>query len=131
MNSREDDLRHSVQALAQPADEQIALFPDFVVVGDELALDFESALERFRADAVSAPAQAVATVNALNAYLEQLSGPQNEDFWLDEARLREDPRWNQVRQLALAVLEAFGWPNVTPKKNHATYVSETKVVHNS
>jgi hypothetical protein len=30
----------SVQALAQPADVQPALFPDFVCVGDELANDF-------------------------------------------------------------------------------------------
>jgi hypothetical protein len=38
----------SVRALAQPAPIQLALFPGFVVVADELAGDFDAAFARCR-----------------------------------------------------------------------------------
>ncbi len=34
-------LKHSLQALAMPAEVQLTLFPDFVCKADELALDFD------------------------------------------------------------------------------------------
>ncbi len=34
-------LKHSLQALAMPAEVQLSLYPDFVCKADELALDFD------------------------------------------------------------------------------------------
>ncbi|WP_437731634.1 hypothetical protein [Sorangium sp. So ce1335] len=41
-------LKWSIQALAAPAFEQIRLFPRFVCVADELAIDVEEALRGIR-----------------------------------------------------------------------------------
>jgi hypothetical protein len=59
-----------------------------------------------------------ARLRQLDAYLTGLSGEQNRAFWTDEA-LVSDPRWEQVRALALAALTSFQWPKeVPPAEEH-------------
>lgn len=124
MNPSERRLCHAIQALAQPADVQRALFPDFVVVGDELAIEFDEALKGFRSDGpVLALAQTEA-IRALDVYLEALSGPAHLDFWDDPS----DRRWERARGLAASILVAFNWPHECPPRNGAVYVSGEEVV---
>jgi hypothetical protein len=108
------NLRYSVQLLAAPAAAQIAHFlpPDFAAKTDEMALELEHW-------AHCAPTywtltqEQTSQLNALDAYLEALSGMDHAEFWTDAA-LVSDPRSVEVRALAAAVLTAFDWPNETP-----------------
>jgi hypothetical protein len=123
------ELRRCVQALAQPAAVQISLFPDFAIVGDELALQFDEALRAYR---TSEPVGAVqrGSLNDLDDYLATLSGPEDEHFWLDRTALASDVRWQRVRDLARAVLAAFNWPDGPPLRDGATYVASDKIEEN-
>jgi hypothetical protein len=123
------ELRRCVQALAQPASVQVSLFPDFAVVGDELAIQFGDALEAYRSSAPPASAQALA-LEQLDEYLSQLSGQEDRGFWDDPSALSSDPRWQRVRDLAKTALSTFGWPDEPPPKDGATYVGAHGVVHN-
>lgn len=125
-----DELKRCLQALAQPADVQVSLFPDFVVVGDELALSFDEALTRHRAANGSFSSGQASSLEALDAYLEELSGPHNETFWCDPASLESDPRWQRIRDFARTALDAFAWAAVVPPPDGAIYVVEDKTVRN-
>ncbi|MFZ2358492.1 MAG: hypothetical protein WA040_04040 [Anaerolineae bacterium] len=119
----EQQFQWAVQALAQPADVQIDLFPPFVVVADELALEFDSCREAFDSNFgwLWSPLQRTAVV-ALDQYLADMSGPDKPELWLDEGCL-EHARWTEVRQLARKVLSAFGWsPDFPPLDRGAIYV---------
>lgn len=108
------ELRSSLQALAQPAETQLRLYPDGVVKADELALDFEHwrlcALGRHGCE-MSADQRR--TLDALDQLLAAMSGVSNAGHWTEDA-LWTDPAWMQVRELAAQALTAFGWPNPSP-----------------
>jgi hypothetical protein len=108
------NLRYSVQLLAAPAAEQIAHFlpPDFAAKTDEMALELEHWAQCALTYWTLTPEQTT-QLNALDAYLEALSGMDHAEFWTDAA-LVSDPRWEKVRTLAAAVLTAFDWLKETP-----------------
>lgn len=115
-------LMWAVQALAQPAAAQAALFPPFVVVADELALDFDDhrrTAEAHIGDSWS-PDQRAA-IATLNRELTEMSGPGKPELWLDRGCLGH-PRWAVVRQLARAALAAFNWSDEPPPSGRAVYV---------
>ncbi|WP_438023778.1 hypothetical protein [Sorangium sp. So ce233] len=130
-------LKWSLQALAAPAAEQIRLFPRFVCVADELALDFEEALRQVSKAALSdvgeqeeveglqrieelSPAQREA-VDTLDAQLERMSGPEHAEMWTDDA-LYNRGEWARVRHLAAGALRSIGWPIELPPQDRAIYV---------
>lgn len=105
-------LRRSLQALAISGSGQRALFPDFVVKADELALDFDhwfavirsnyaSDLTRPQADALVMIDQKLATISRDGAEFDV-------ELWTEEA-LSGSEHWADVRRLAASALEAFGW----------------------
>lgn len=120
-------LRHSLQRLAQLPAAQVALFPSLVVLGDELARSFDDALRAFRASAHEASAAQLRSLQQLDDYLSELSGSQNEAFWIEPIALAVDPRWQQVRDLASAALAAFRWPAEAPERERAVNVSAGQV----
>lgn len=122
MGPSEQQLMWAVQALAQPAEVQPTLFPPFAVVADELALEFDHwrrVAER-RVGALWSQGQRSALA-ALDRVLSEMSGPGKPELWLEAGCLRH-PRWSEVRQLAQAVLSAFGWPPGLPPESRAVYV---------
>lgn len=110
-------LRHSLQRLAQPPAAQVALFPSFAVVGDELALSFDDALRSFRASAPEASPAQLASLEQLDDCLNELSRSQDEAFWIEPMALAVDPGWQRVRGLAQAALDAFHWPMQAPERD--------------
>lgn len=105
----------AVQALAQAAEVQLGLYPGFVVVADELALEHEEMQEQFL-DSVDRESLSDAqqyAIEVLDRRLVAMSGPQNAEFWTEEA-LRAATEWVSVRALAQAVLDAMGWPSEAP-----------------
>jgi hypothetical protein len=108
------NLRYSVQLLAAPATEQIAHFlpPGFATKTDEMALELAHWAQCAPTYWTLTPEQ-TGRLTALDAYLAALSGMEHAEFWTDAA-LVSDPRWEEVRTLATAVLTAFAWPKETP-----------------
>lgn len=116
-------LEWSVRALAKPAEIQLRLFPEFVCVADELALDFD---EHYEGVTISSqlgslnPAQRTA-LKRLDVQLSLMSGPENKILWTDEA-LRSALEWELVRSIAAEVLDLMRWPSEPPPAGRAIYV---------
>ena len=115
-----DRFKWSILALAQHADVQQALFPDFVPAGDELALNFEEALATI--DRQGMAERQRSALDALDQKILSLSGQGNADFWLLPERLQHDDEWNAIRLLARAVAEAFSWEIETLPPAQGLYI---------
>lgn len=104
----------TLRALAAPAEEQLARFPDFVVKADELALDFDDAL-RLVMDCpqIRLEPEQEHALERLDDTLERMSGEANAPLWTEGA-LRERDEWARVRRLARAALAALGHPADLP-----------------
>ncbi len=120
-------LRWSIQALAMPADIQLALYPDFVVKADELALEFDENYELV--DRSTFESSQLLALDKLNGKLEAMSAEGTdyyEDLWFDESELFRSNHWEEVRELAIAVLNTLRWPVEKPPEDPedrgATYV---------
>jgi hypothetical protein len=121
MNS-EFKLEWSVRALAQRADIQTSLFPEFACVADELALEFETSLKQARDEQVQMSQEASDRLEELDAALAAISGPHNQEFWEDEA-LATRREWADIRTCAESVCLAMGWPTDPPPVASNLYVS--------
>jgi len=121
MQRIEQQFQWAVQALAQPAEVQCELYPRFVVVADELALDFDhwrKACEDNLGHLWSREQQRA--VAALDDLLTEMSGPDRPELWLESGCLNQ-PQWSEVRRLACEALCAFGWPLTVPPLDRAIY----------
>jgi hypothetical protein len=108
-----DRYKWAVQALSQAADVQLSLFPNFVVVADELALDYEEGylqlLETWPGKLTPIQREAV---EKLEAHLLAMSGPNHPHLWTNEGLLSE--QWAECRRLSKRVLEVMEWPLELP-----------------
>ena len=112
-------LEERLQALAMPADVQLALFPEGIAKVEELALEFDYALGmKWSAKRRRITPEQETLLQHIDDTLDQMSGP--EPFWTEEA-LRNSPEWNAVRNVAKEALEAFGWEIKAPVWSH-TYI---------
>ncbi|HEV2596822.1 hypothetical protein [Sphingopyxis sp.] len=116
-----NQLQHAVLALAQPAEVQLALFPDFVCKADELALDFEDGLYELVGHESDVSAEQRAALDALDSLLVSMSGQHNAAFWTDEA-VRSDEKWEDIRSAAKATAKIFGWELRPPPPSGAIYI---------
>jgi hypothetical protein len=118
------NLRYSVQLLAAPAAEQVAHFLRQALPPRPMKWPLE--LEHW---ALCAPTywsltqEQTTRLNAVDAYLEALSGMDYAELWTDAA-LVSVPRWEDVRTLAAAVLTVFDWPNEMPPPER--YLDESR-----
>ncbi|ATY30946.1 hypothetical protein [Sphingomonas psychrotolerans] len=118
---RREKLERAVLALTQPADVQFSLFPDFVCKADELALDFEEALDGFFGYESEIAENERVELNALDSLILSKSGEKNAAFWTDEALLAH-PTWEKIRGAAKATAVVFGWELRTPPPSGAIYI---------
>ncbi|NIJ63426.1 hypothetical protein FHR20_000357 [Sphingomonas leidyi] len=118
---RREQLERAVLALAQSADVQLSLFPDFVCKADELALDFEEALDMFFGHEVELAEHERIELNALDCLILSKSGEANVAFWTDDA-LRHHPTWDEIRVAAKSTATAFGWVLRCPLPSGAIYI---------
>lgn len=108
------------QSFAQPYEVQKKLFPEFVNVADQLAVEWEVALDETNdAQLTDAQKQAIKT---LDDYMLSISGPANLQYWNDNALSYSD-EWNKTRVLAKIILDVMGWDNVVPPESNAIYIS--------
>lgn len=129
MNDREsqvlEQLKWSVQALAQPAEVQVTLFPVFVCVADELALDLQNWLLAAKGQNIPLGPAAISRITDIDQELSALSGKAHEEFWNVHA-LKNDMRWENIRERARAALAAAGWENAAPPFGRSTYAAVHK-----
>jgi hypothetical protein len=120
MPSELEQLKWAVQALAQSPDDQLSLFPSFVCVADELALDFSQCFEVVLSAGLLTPKQSEFLAR-LDTALEASSGPDHLEIWTNTA-LQDHEVWVHFRQLAVDALAACDWPNEAPPSGRAIYV---------
>jgi len=105
-------LKWSVQALALRAPEQLVLFPDFVATTDELALELDHwatlVLERYPEGLNEAQESSLKALHQKLATMSRDGAEFDADLWT-EAALGSSAHWHEVRTLAIAVRDAFGW----------------------
>ena len=102
-------LINATRLLASNADVQVSAFPPFVVVADELALNFD---DMFRltdqlVESGHLSQQQLKALERVENILDELSNRGDSRLWTLEA-LRENPEWQRVRVEALKALEALG-----------------------
>lgn len=107
--------------MAQPAEIQEGLFPDFAVVADELALNWEQGLAEAKPAEAELSAEQKARIEALDRLILAISGPENLRFWVDDA-LRTFGEWDEIRAAAAEAARAFGWPVTRPPPSPDLYI---------
>jgi hypothetical protein len=108
-------------ALSQDAETQKRLFPSFVVVADELALNWEEGLSELNDPDLCISDVQKAKIDRLDAIILSMSGPNNLKFWDDDA-LSLFREWDDVRAAASEVLLAFDWPIAAPQESSDIYI---------
>jgi hypothetical protein len=107
------NMRHSLQMLASPAQAQLSHFPaGWIVLTDELVLDFDAWYVRIYSYWELSVEQIASLMN-LDEFLNTMSVESNSDFWTDGA-LSSDHRWERVRNLAKLALISLEWPLEIP-----------------
>lgn len=114
-------LQRAVIALAQPADIQLSLFPDFVCKADELALDFEDGLYEMIGQEEQFSDEQRAAIDALDKLISSNSGERHASFWT-EAAVREHPIWDEIRAAAKATASAFDWSLHSVSSTSVVYI---------
>lgn len=116
-----DKIKWAVQALAQPVEIQIGLFPDFVNVADELALTWEEAVYDLEEYSKFLSDDKLIAIRSLDEAILAISGENNYEFWTDTA-LRESNKWNEIRAIASNVAKTMNWSASSPGKVEGIYV---------
>ena len=100
-------LRLSLQALAAAPSDQPPLFPEVVRTANVLARDFDNwaavVTENYEDELSPDQRQALAAIN------QRLSAMSDDDQVWSQSALAGDQRWDEIRRLACAALDAFGW----------------------
>ncbi len=116
-----NQLQRAVVALAQTADIQLSLFPDFVCKADELALDFEDGLYEMVGHEDEFSGKQRAAIDTLDKLILSKCGEQDASFW-NETAVREHPFWEEIRTAAKEAAATIGWDLSTLPPSNAVYV---------
>jgi hypothetical protein len=120
-------LRHALQRVALDARDQMAQFPPFVAVADELALDLNHWTDVCRA-CEYVEGEIVEQLVEIDALLAGMGGPKQAERWTPEG-LASDHGWQRARDMARNALRVAGWPQAVPPKPGAegtTFVGGAK-----
>lgn len=109
------------QALAHSCEEQKSLFTDFSNVADELAIEWEQALEELMNSSFRLTKDQELRIKVLDDYMSSISGPENIQYWNNEA-LCTSSQWERMRQMADDILGTMGWEKKLPEPEKVTVV---------
>ncbi|WP_371227039.1 hypothetical protein [Roseovarius sp. 2305UL8-3] len=110
------DLIWCLRALAQNAAVQKELYPPFVLVADELILDFHDQFLTCTQAFLDQHPQ----ITALDALIDSKGGIP--EFWTDEA-LERSQFWSEIRELARSILVKHDLSTFAPHPSTGTYVA--------
>lgn len=117
-------LKWITQVIALPCETQKSLFPDFVNVADEIAIEWEMALDELNdlSVASSITSGQKALINKLDDYMLSISGSNNIQYWNNDA-LCKSPEWQKMREMAMDILSIMKWEKIIPSKSDAIYIT--------
>lgn len=119
-------LMQSIQGLAASAEQQLAIYPDFVCRVDELALDYDNWFVAVLSnDGQSLSEAQEQCLRELDGMLSSMSGGPHAALWTEKA-LRERREWEDLRRAARRSLAAFGWKANPPPPSEDFFVSGEK-----
>ena len=121
MDAQTQHFYWSLQALAQPARVQLTLFPNFVVVAEELALDLGNWLAVVIENELVVPKETISLAQEIDTLLQEASGPASTEW--SESALATSMMWQRIRRLATEALSAAGLPAAPPPGNRSEYAS--------
>jgi hypothetical protein len=113
------NLVEALKLLAAPYEDQIAALPSFVVVADELALEFDAAYSALEPSEL--PASVVPALGELDAELDRLSSASRVDAWSLDA-VQHGADWAAIRERANRILAILSIPYDRPSIDRAGYV---------
>jgi hypothetical protein len=120
MSTVYDELQRCLLGLAANTSDQRSLFPSFVVVPDELVLEFDAALICVAGELERSCSKVQSdALLRIDRFVEERSGPNA--MW-DPIFGLEHPEWIALRQLAVEALAKFGWPLEKPSGGQSIYV---------
>lgn len=112
------------QVIAQPYEIQKSLFPDFANVADELAVEWEGALDELNITSITDEQRSV--IKKLDDYMLSISGPANIQYWNNTA-LCKSVEWQRMRAMAIDILSIMHWEKTVPAKPKAIYINQDNV----
>lgn len=112
------------QVIAQPYEIQKSLFPDFANVADELAVEWEGALDVLNITSITDEQRSV--IKKLDDYMLSISGPANIQYWNNTA-LCKSVEWQRMREMAIDILSIMHWEKTVPAKPKAIYINQDNV----
>lgn len=112
------------QVIAQPYEIQKSLFPDFANVADELAVEWEGALDELNITSITDEQRSV--IKKLDDYMLSISGPANIQYWNNTA-LCKSVEWQRMREMAIDILSIMHWEKIVPAKPKAIYINQDNV----
>ncbi|ACX86276.1 hypothetical protein F6Q07_22855 [Pectobacterium parmentieri] len=110
------------QVFAQDSEVQKSLFPNFVNVADELAVEWEIALDEVNENAELTEEQRL-VIKVLDDYMLSISGPANIQYWNNDA-LCHSSEWCNMRKMAKNILDIMKWDCIVPPKSDAIYINK-------
>ena len=115
-----EQLEWVTRAFMQPSDTQMRIFPDFVNVADQLAVEWEIALDDINYELLSIEQSSM--IKEFDDYMLSISGPSNVRFWDNEA-LSSSTEWENMRILARKIVVSMGWLETPPLNDNAIYIN--------
>lgn len=112
------------QVIAQSYEIQKSLFPDFANVADELAVEWEGALDELNITSITDEQRSV--IKKLDDYMLSISGPANIQYWNNTA-LCKSVEWQRMREMAIDILSIMHWEKTVPAKPKAIYINQDNV----
>jgi hypothetical protein len=110
-------LKWSLQGLAGAGSQQPGLFPEYVPNADDLAFEFDHTASlvraRYEPELSASQSESLTAIERKLATLSRDGAEFDIELWTDAA-VRSSSHWADVRRLAAAALEAFGWPLTPP-----------------
>lgn len=120
-----EKLRWVVTVFAQDCEVQKSLFPDFANVADELAVEWELALDALNHDIELTEEQGMA-FKKLDDYIISISDLDNIQYWDNDA-LCLSAEWGNIRQLAKLILNSMEWGSESIHKSDAIYINAGRI----
>lgn len=120
-------IKWATQAIAQPCEVQKGLFPDFANVADELAVEWEMALDELNDPEVSSQLtdEQKDAIKRLDDYMLSISGADNIQYWNNDA-LSQSVEWQNMREMADTILTTMKWEKSISSKNNAIYITNSQ-----
>ena len=114
-------LKWSLQAMASDSETQISLFPDFIVVSDEIITDFDhwkrATESRYKSEL--SPEQ-IESLHHVNTVIEEITRSQ-EDIWGNDS-LTSHELWDELRMAGTNALKKFHWKLEIPSTNRSIFL---------